>query len=175
MTRVRIPLPICFTYCPHPPRWEKPWVTPEVYLSSLSCVLVNFNIATFWSSGITTVGWRKMELGKDWIQIFDTKWWQTHDSSKEGVWEEREEDPDFTEWCHVLCLSPFYIHAIWSNSVNNIWTCLHVNSFVTTYQFWWPVWQHCCSHCSWWPQYWLCALHCKAEWLEHLLHWWWVD
>ena len=73
MTRVRIPLPIFCTYCPHPPRWEKPWVTLEMYLSSLSCVLINFNIATFWSSGITTVGWRKMELGKKWIQIFDKK------------------------------------------------------------------------------------------------------
>ena len=37
--------------------------------------------------------------------------------------------------CHeIICLSQFYIHAIWSNSVNNMWTCLciillqHTNS-----------------------------------------------
>ena len=33
--RVRVPPSICSTHCPHPPSWDKPWVTPVEYLSPL--------------------------------------------------------------------------------------------------------------------------------------------
>ena len=42
--------------------------------------------------------------------------------------------PSGVKCYEIICLLQFYIHAIWSNSVNNMWTCLclvllqHTNS-----------------------------------------------
>ena len=58
-SRIRSPPAICSTHCPHSPSWDKPWITPEEYLSSLSCVLIGSTGTISWKSGITTVYWRK--------------------------------------------------------------------------------------------------------------------
>ena len=58
-SRIRSPPAICSTHCPHPPSWDKPWITPEEYLSSLRCVLIGSTGTISWKSGITTVYWRK--------------------------------------------------------------------------------------------------------------------
>ena len=57
--RVRVPPPICSTHCPYPPSWDKPWVTPEEYLSSLKCVLICLNETIYWESRVIAVGWRE--------------------------------------------------------------------------------------------------------------------
>ena len=57
--RVRVPPSICSTHCCHPPSWDKPWVTHERYLSSLSCVVIRINGTIHRRSGITTVCWRE--------------------------------------------------------------------------------------------------------------------
>ena len=53
--RVRGPPPICCTHCPHPPSWDKPWVTSEECHSTLSCVLIWINGAICWDIRNTTV------------------------------------------------------------------------------------------------------------------------
>ena len=60
--RVRAPPPICSTHCPHPPSWNKPWVTSEEYLSSLSCVLIWINGTISWNTRITTVDWSDKQM-----------------------------------------------------------------------------------------------------------------
>ena len=59
ISRVRAPPLVCSTHCCHPLSWNKPWVTHERYLSSLSCVLIWFNGTIHRRSGITTVDWRE--------------------------------------------------------------------------------------------------------------------
>ena len=57
ITRVRVPPPMCSTHCPHPPSWDKHWVTSEEYLSSLSCVLIWFNGTIVRGNGSPTTDW----------------------------------------------------------------------------------------------------------------------
>ena len=67
--RVRVPPPICSTHCPHPPSWNKPWVTSEEYLSTISCVFIWFNGTIHRNSGITTVDWRAKLKPHDTYQV----------------------------------------------------------------------------------------------------------
>ena len=54
--RIRVPPPICSTHCHRHPSWDKPWVTSEEYLGSLSCILIwRHNRAIYRNSRITTV------------------------------------------------------------------------------------------------------------------------
>ena len=57
--RVRVPPSICSTHCLYPPSWDKPCVTFEEYLSSLSCVLICLNEAIYWENRVAAVGWRE--------------------------------------------------------------------------------------------------------------------
>ena len=66
---VRVPPPICSTHCPHPPSWNKPWVTSEEYLSTISCVFIWFNGTIHRRSGITTVDWRAKLKPHDTYQV----------------------------------------------------------------------------------------------------------
>ena len=68
--RVRVPPPICSTHCSHPFSWNKPWVTSEEHLSSLSCVLIWTNWTISRVSGITTVGWRAKLKPHDAYQVY---------------------------------------------------------------------------------------------------------
>ena len=56
---VGVPSSTRCAYCGHISNWVKTWVTPEPYLSPLSCVWIWRNGTTPWNSGITTVRWRK--------------------------------------------------------------------------------------------------------------------
>ena len=56
---VWVPCSTWCAYCGHIPNWVKTWVTPEPYLSPLSCVWIWHNGTTPRNSGIATVGWRE--------------------------------------------------------------------------------------------------------------------
>ena len=55
--RVRVPPSICSTHCSHRPSWDKPRVTLDEYLSSLSCVLVCLNGTITRSNWQSTTDW----------------------------------------------------------------------------------------------------------------------
>ena len=69
ISRVRTPPLVCSTHCCHPLSWNKHWITPEQYLSSLSCVLIWFNGTIHRRSGITTVDWRAKLKPHDTYQV----------------------------------------------------------------------------------------------------------
>jgi len=73
-------------------------------------------------------------------------------------------------------LRHFLENSNWLQTTTHLYIHLSI-VIVTATHLWlvWSPWQHCCSHCSWWPQYWQCVSHCRAQRLEHLFHWWWLD
>ena len=88
-SRVRAPPPICSTHCPHPPSWDKPWVTSEEYLSSLSCVLIWFNGTIHRRSGIATVDWRAKLKPHDTYQLV---------LDKHSVYQPYSTDVEVVQW-----------------------------------------------------------------------------
>ena len=72
--RVRAPPSIYSTHCPHPPSWDKPWVTSKEYLSSLNCVLVCLNRTIVRSNWLPTTDWKKVMQNTTNNPDKKTKW-----------------------------------------------------------------------------------------------------